>query len=89
VEVLVIIAIIAVLLTLMPSAIQTARENARRAQCNNNLRSIAWVHEYGKARVFGCQSGHDAKVWTNDSFRRLMAQGIRWASGRLPDAEKK
>jgi len=42
---------------------------------------IAWVHQYGKARVFGYQSGHDAKVWTNDSFRRLMAQGIRWASG--------
>jgi len=31
--------------------------------------------------------GHDAKVWTNDSFRRLMAQGIRWAGGRLPGAQ--
>jgi len=50
-------------------------------------KTIAWVHEYGKARVFGCQSGHDAKVWTNDSFRRLMAQGIRWAGGRLPGAQ--
>ena len=52
-------------------------------------KTIAWVHQYGKARVFGYQSGHDAKVWTDDSFRRLMAQGIRWASGRLPGAEKK
>jgi type 1 glutamine amidotransferase len=52
-------------------------------------KTIAWVHRYGKARVFGCQSGHDAKVWTNDSFRRLMAQGIRWAGSRLPDADGK
>jgi type 1 glutamine amidotransferase len=39
---------------------------------------IAWVHNYRKARVFGYQSGHDAKVWTNESFQRLMARGIRW-----------
>ncbi len=52
-------------------------------------KTIAWVHQYGKARVFGFQSGHDAKVWTDDSFRRLMGQGIRWAGGRLPGAEKK
>lgn len=51
-------------------------------------KAIAWTNRYGKARVFGYQSGHDAKVWTNDSFRRLMAQGIRWVAGRLPDAEK-
>ena len=52
-------------------------------------KTIAWVHRYGKARVFGYQSGHDAKVWTNDSFRRVMAQGIRWASGSLPGAESR
>lgn len=44
---------------------------------------IAWVQQYGKARVFGYQSGHDAKVWTNESFRRLMAQGILWVGGGL------
>jgi len=47
---------------------------------------IAWVHNYRKARVFGCQSGHDAKVWANESFQRLMARGIRWAAGQLPAA---
>jgi opacity protein-like surface antigen len=52
-------------------------------------KTIAWVHPYGKARVFGYQSGHDAKVWTDANFQRLMAQGMRWASGRVPDAEKK
>jgi type 1 glutamine amidotransferase len=51
-------------------------------------RPIAWVHRCSKARVFGCQSGHDAKVWTNESFQRLMAQSIRWVAGRLPDADQ-
>jgi type 1 glutamine amidotransferase len=52
-------------------------------------KAIAWVHQFGKARVFGYQSGHDAQAWTNDGFRRVMGQGIRWAGGRLPGAEKK
>jgi type 1 glutamine amidotransferase len=47
-------------------------------------KQIAWIHNYGKARVFGYQSGHDARAWTNESFQRLMAQGIRWVAGRLP-----
>lgn len=48
-------------------------------------KAIAWVNRYGKAKVFGYQSGHDARVWTNESFRRVFGQGIRWASGRLGD----
>jgi len=53
---------------------------------------IAWVHNYRRARVFGYQSGHDAKAWTKKSFRQLMARGIRWTAGRLPataDTENK
>jgi len=45
---------------------------------------IAWVQTYGKARVFGYQSGHDAKAWNNDGFQKLMARGIQWVAGRLP-----
>jgi len=45
-------------------------------------KQIAWVHNYGKARVFGYQSGHDARAWKNESFQRLMLQGIRWVAGR-------
>jgi len=51
-------------------------------------KTIAWAHAYGKARVFGCQSGHDAKVWNHESFRKLMSRGIRWAANRLPEAGK-
>jgi type 1 glutamine amidotransferase len=50
-------------------------------------KTLAWVHQYGQARVFGYQSGHDARVWTNESFKRLMGRGIRWTAGRLPEKE--
>ena len=48
-------------------------------------KQIAWVHNYGKARVLGYQSGHDARAWTNKSFQQVMARGIRWVARRLPE----
>ena len=46
---------------------------------------IAWVSNYPGMRIFAYQGGHDVKAWVNPGHRRLMAQGIRWAAGRLGD----
>ena len=50
-EVLVIAVVAAVLFTLLPPAIQSAREAARRGHCINNLKQIALaIHNYGLAQ---------------------------------------
>lgn len=46
---------------------------------------VAWINQYGKARVFGTTYGHSDDAWRDENFLKLVTRGTLWAAGRLPD----
>jgi type 1 glutamine amidotransferase len=44
---------------------------------------VAWINQYGKARVFGTTYGHSDDAWRDENFLKLVPQGTLWAAGRL------
>ena len=44
-----------------------------------------WVRDQGKGRVFYTAHGHDERCWKTPGFQKMLAQGIRWAAGRVND----
>ena len=51
-----------------------------------SMKAIGWVREFGQARVFCFQSGHDDKTFGNPHFREVLLRGIRWTAAR-PEVE--
>jgi hypothetical protein len=43
---------------------------------------VAWVHQYGKSRVFYLMLGHGPSAWQVPSYPRLLVNGIHWAAGK-------
>ncbi len=48
-----------------------------------SMRTVGWAREYGKARVFCFQPGHDAAAYANPVFRDVVSRGIQWCARRL------
>jgi prepilin-type N-terminal cleavage/methylation domain-containing protein len=89
VELLIVIAIIAMLVGLLLPAVQSARESARRTQCGNNIKQLALgAQQHVQSQGF-FPSGGWGYAWTGDADRGFGAkQPGGWAYSTLPFIEQ-
>jgi len=48
-----------------------------------SIKNIAWTRQYKASRVFCYASGHDDSAYQNDSFQKVLRNGILWCARRL------
>ncbi len=89
VELLVVITIIGILIALLLPAVQSAREAARRAQCNNNLKQIALACHLHLEQHGFWPSGGWGHAWIGDPDRGFGSrQPGGWIYSVLPYLEQ-
>lgn len=50
-----------------------------------NAHLCYWVHQFGKARVFGTTIGHHNETMAEDVYLDTLARGILWATDKLSE----
>jgi type 1 glutamine amidotransferase len=48
-----------------------------------SMKCLAWTHEFGKARIFCLQLGHDRSAYEEPRFREVLARGVQWVARRI------
>ena len=86
IELLVVIAIIGTLVSLLLPAVQAAREQARRAACQNNLKQIGLALAQYSSRHGGLPPGY-VSTW-DPLQQKELGPGWGWASMILPELEQ-
>jgi type 1 glutamine amidotransferase len=46
--------------------------------------AVAWVHNYGKGRVFYSSFGHTPETWARPDVQAMYREAIKWAMGLVP-----
>lgn len=75
-----------VLLRLDPASVDLTKGNVHRRFYGWPL---AWTRSYGKGRVFYTALGHDATVWRDPRYQRLLLNAVLWTLHRSPDEDRR
>jgi len=70
-----------VLLRLDPSSVDLGKPGVRQRFYGFPL---AWTRSYGEGRVFYTALGHEASVWQDLRYQRMVANAIVWSMRRSP-----
>jgi uncharacterized protein len=65
-----------VLLRLDPASVDLTRPGVQRRFYGWPL---AWTRQYGSGRVFYTALGHEAAVWQDPRYQRMLLEAIRWS----------
>jgi len=68
-----------VLLRLDPASVDLTRDGVHRRSYGWPL---AWTRSYGEGRVFYTALGHEAGVWRDPRYQRLLLNAINWTTRR-------
>ena len=64
------------LLRLDPASVDLGRPGVQRRFYGWPL---AWTRRYGSGRVFYTALGHEASVWQDPRYQRMLLEAIRWS----------
>ncbi|MBI1375747.1 MAG: ThuA domain-containing protein [Phycisphaera sp.] len=59
-----------------------------KSEHSGDSQPVFWVHEYGKARVFGTTFGHSNETFADPVYLATVTRGLLWACDKLGDDGK-
>lgn len=54
----------------------------------NSMSTMAWARQYKRSRVLNFVFGHDDQAWRDDTFRRVLGNGVKWVGGETVSNDK-
>lgn len=60
-----------------------------KSPLDGRVHVVAWLHSYGKGRVFATTLGHDFETANSPAYVRLLANGLLWTCGEVSNNQER